>query len=274
MATLMLVNPKRRKRRAKSRKRAKRSRKGRMPAGLRRYWAAKRAGKKARSSSAPKRRRRRSRSRAVKANPRRRRHRNPSFFGKMRRRRRRHSAVKHRRRHSNPSLRGISSSLMPTVKSGFIGALGGLGLDLLWGKTSQYLPASISGSNAAQYAVKLLGAVLVGFVGNYALKGKGRDLAVGAATIVLHDALKATLQAQAPTTFGPGGTLGLGLYLNGAGPIVGTATQPFTPITSNDNSSYAGLGRMGRVGIYMGGLGGSAGDSSIYMDDRSGDSDW
>jgi hypothetical protein len=176
---------------------------------------------------------------------------------------------------------------MPTVKSGLVGALGGLGLDLLWGKTSQYLPASVAGSAPLQYAVKLLGAVIVGFLGNYALRGKGRDLAVGAATIVLHDALKATLQANAPGTFGPGGTLGLGLYLNGSAPIVGTASLPFTPVYTNQNASTMGrmglyMGRMGAqnvtgadlVGNGVGGLGWPAGDGTVYADDRAGDSDW
>lgn len=261
MAELLLVNPRRRRKKNASRRR-------------KRHVA-------------------RKRHRAVKANPRRR-HRRPAFMKANPRRRRArrsnpHRRTRHRRR-SNPSLRGITGAIMPTVKSGAIGALGGLGLDLLWGKTSQYLPASVASSAPLQYAVKLLGAVLVGFVGNYALKGKGRDLAVGAATIVLHDALKATLQAQAPATFGPGGTLGLGLYLNGAAPIVGTASLPFTPVYSNQNTSTMGrLGRLGRmgaqnvsgtdlvsngVGLYLNGLAGPAGDGTIYADDRIGDSDW
>lgn len=129
----------------------------------------------------------------------------------------RKSHRKHRRRsrrHSNPSLRAVGSSFVPVAKGGLIGALGGLGLDVLWGKLNSMLPASVQGSAPLQYAVKILGAVAVGYVGNIAMKGKGRELAAGAATVVLHDAMKATLQSSAPATFGPGGTLGLGLYLS------------------------------------------------------------
>jgi len=83
---LFLVNPHKLKRRKKSRK-------GRMPAGLRRYWASKRRGRKVKS-------RRRRRHAAVAAAPRRRRRRHHSMGGIVKRRRKnpiRHSRRKHRR---------------------------------------------------------------------------------------------------------------------------------------------------------------------------------
>lgn len=152
-----------------------------------------------------------------------------------RHRRRRHAAVSVRRlrRKSNPSFRGMSASVMPTLKAGAIGATGALGLDLLWGYGSQYLPASVASSPLAQYAVKLAGALAVGVIGNKVLRGRGRDMAVGAATVVLHDALKAQIKASFPTvqlgeylTYAPtvGGTMrragrvlstGMGEYLSG-----------------------------------------------------------
>jgi hypothetical protein len=195
MAEVLLVNPRRRRRR-KTRARRRRS-------------TSSRRRRRSVARAVPRRRRRRSRARVVHANPR-------------RRRSRRSITRSFRRRRRNPSLRGglssVSNSVMPTLKAGFTGALGALGLDLLWGYGKTYLPASIAGSAIAQYAAKLAGAILVGVAANKLplpfIRGKGRDMAVGAATVVLHDALKAQLQASFPT-------LQLGEYLTYA-PTVGT----------------------------------------------------
>lgn len=202
MAELLLVNP--RKRRRKSRRRS-------------------------RASSSPRRRRRRS----VAPRARRRRRRSVVRLSNPRRRRRRTSLTRRFRRRRNPStLGGFKSSVVPTLKSGFVGATGALGLDLLWGYSARYLPAQIAGSPIAQYGAKLLGALLVGMVGGKVLRGKGRELAAGAATVVIHDALKAQLKASFPAlqlgeylTFAPveghmrhAGPLldtGMGEYLNG-----------------------------------------------------------
>lgn len=205
MAEILLVNPRRRKR-----KKARR-----MSALQRKYFGRKRGRRRSRRSAvaaspAPRRRRRRrSHTRVAR---RRRRVSNPSY-----RRARRRITRSHRRyrRRSNPSLRGSLGSFMPIAKAGLVGATGAIGLDLLWGYASKYLPEQVAGSALAQYATKLIGAVIIGMVGGKVpfLRGRGRDLAVGASTVVLHDALKAQLSASFPQ-------LQLGEYLTFA-PTVG-----------------------------------------------------
>lgn len=163
---LLLVNPKRRRK---------------MSAKQRKYFGKKRR-RHARASAPKRRRRRRS---AVRSNP---------------HRRRRRSIVVHRRRRRNPSLRlsSLTGSIVPTIKAGVVGALGALGLDVLTGYAAPKLPAQLQ-SGYGLTATKILGAILVGMVGGYALKGRGGDLAKGAMTVVLHDELKALVATQFPT---------------------------------------------------------------------------
>src|SRR5258708_1625390 len=125
MESLFLINPKR--------KRRKVSRKGRMPAGLRRYWAKHRRGRKvakrrrrhsAVAVAAPRRRRKR---RAVMRNPHRRKYRH-SRRKVMRNPRRRHAI-------RNPfSVRGLTHTLMPAA----IGAGGAIALDVVYAYASPY----------------------------------------------------------------------------------------------------------------------------------------
>lgn len=208
MAEIMLVgNPRRRKRRKGRR---------RMSALQRKYFGGGKKRRRSRASAAPRRRRRRRALVAV----------NP-------RRRRRRAVYSVRRRRRNPSFRGaiggLKSGLVPTLKAGAVGATGALGLDLLWGYGSKYLPASVAGSAIAQYAAKLVGALLVGMIGNNILRGRGRDLAVGATTVVLHDAFKAQLKASFPA-------LQLGEYLSYA-PTVGTMRRA-GPMLSTGMGEY------------------------------------
>lgn len=219
MAEIMLVgNPRRRKRRKGRR---------RMSALQRKYFGGgRRKRRRARASAAPTRRRRRRRTAVVAYAPRRRRRRRATY------------AVRRRRR--NPSLRGtlggFRTGLMPTLRAGAVGATGALGLDLLWGYGSRYLPAQVAGSAIAQYAAKLVGALLVGMIGNQLMRGRGRDLAVGATTVVLHDAFKAQLKASFPA-------LQLGEYLtfapamgrmNRAGPMLSTGMGEYLSGIPND----------------------------------------
>lgn len=253
MAELLLVaNPRRRR---KSRRNPSRSR-------------------RARSRSNPRRRRHRARINPVR---RRRSRRNPSIRHYARRARRHVSRMFRRRRaRSNPSLRSITSAIMPTAKAGLIGAGGALALDAVWGLAAPYIPAAITSNVTlapyAQFALKGLLAVLVGWGGGHLLKGKGRDLAVGAMTVATHDFLKANLQNMAPTLFGPGGTLalsgysGMGAYLSGSAPIVGTATFPQTYLPQSQNV---------QMGAYLSGSSGSDdGGGSVYADDAMGQAYW
>lgn len=223
MAEILLVNPRRRKRR-------------KMSAKQRKYF-----GKRRTRSAAPKRRRRRAVARV--SNPRRRRRSLTKLF--------------RRRRHSNPSLRGSLGSAVPMVKAGAVGAAGAIGLDLLWGYGKSYLPASIAGSPLAQYAAKLAGALLVGIVGNKVLRGRGRDMAVGATTVVLHDAFKAQLQASFPT-------LQLGEYLTYAPTVGGTLQRAMLRGVPSQNSGMAG------VGEYLSGIP-DQDDNGTYSGEWNGD---
>jgi hypothetical protein len=250
MAELLLVsNPKRRKK--------ARHGKRRQPAALRRYWAAKRGGHKKHRRA-----KRRSHTRARRHSGGRRRPVLGYTVGtrKIRRRKlnphRRHRA--RYRRHRNPSLRNLTGSIMPTVKAGAWGAAGALGLDVLWGLFVGNLPsvAAYLTNPYLGFAAKAVGAVTVGTLGGHLARGKGRDLAVGAMTVVTHDFLKSLMVQMAPTIFGPGGSLPLGAYLSasrpdylgaylsGAAPIMGTATIPqaYLPFAGSSGSTVDATG--------------------------------
>jgi hypothetical protein len=148
----------------------------------------------------------------------------------------------HRRRrsHRNPYRFGdITSAFMPTLRAGGWGAVGALGNDagygLIVGIINSNMPTfgSYLTNPYVGFLAKAFNAVLVGTLGGKLLRGRGRELAVGAMTVVTHDFLKSLLVGMAPTLFGPGGTVplgayvsGYGAYLSGAAPIVGTATVP------------------------------------------------
>lgn len=126
-----------------------------------------------------------------------------------------------RSRHSykrNPSLRNFGGSLTRTAKTAAVGAVGALGLDLAYGYTKSYLPAGIAGNQYGALAIKAVGAVLVGMIGNTVMRGKGSELATGAMTVIFHDTLKQLAADNFPT-------LPLSEYLSYAqesGNIVGT----------------------------------------------------
>jgi hypothetical protein len=182
-----------------------------------------------RKSASKARRRRRSAPRAV----RRRRRRRVARIANPRRRSRRSLTRSVRRRRRNPSLRGMTAGVVPLLKDGFMGASGALGLDLLWGQGKKFLPASIAGSAIAQYAAKLVGAILIGVIGNKLKPGSGRALSVGAATVVLHDAMKAQVAATFPS-------LPLGEYLTFA-PTVGSMQRAGRLMSTGMGEYLSGL---------------------------------
>ena len=163
----------------------------------------------------------------------------------------------------------MTSQIMPTVKAGAWGAAGALSLDILWGLIATNLP-SVAGFLTNPYvafAAKAAGAVGVGTLGGHLARGKGRELAVGAMTVVTHDFLKTLLLQMAPTIFGPGGTLAfgsylssggapdyMGAYLSGSAPIMGTATIPQSYLPFSGSSGMS--------------------DGNMYTDDRMGMDPW
>lgn len=244
MAELLLLNPRRRRkaRKARSHRRIKR----------RRHVA---------RAAAPVRRRRRNpraRSYRVRRNPRRRhvsRHRS------------------HRRYRRNPSFGSITSGIMPTVKAGAIGAVGGLLNNLLYGYLGpnqfNILPTAVTGSPALIALWQALQAVGLGFAAKKIAPRYATDLAVGAMTVTLYGFAKTQLAAAMPSL----PLSGVGAYLTMA-PVVSDSTPGnyktsaggfYNPnvmggraLTSNTYKPVGGLGRMGRmgrvgrVGVYLG----------------------
>jgi len=214
MESVFLINPRRKKRR----------RKGKMPAGLARYWAAKRGHKKRRKVRVKQRManpRRRKRRVARHRNPRRRRavyaRRRRKVYVKHRRRnpRRRHFAH-HRRRRRNPFGSGeISSVLKPAL----IGGAGAIGLAVLYGFASPYLPSTLS-SGFFPTVIQAAGALGVGMlVGKFMGRSAGNAAAVGALTVI---AVNAVTPLISSTTGGavPGMSGFGGLKLGGLGDFV------------------------------------------------------
>ncbi len=118
-------------------------------------------------------------------------------------RRRRVHRVKARRYKRNPSslsMRGITGSVLPVVKSGALGAVGALANDALVGQVGKlsFLPDVLK-SGYGRHGLKIASAIVVGTVGNMVAKGKGRDLAVGAATVAIHDLLKDVIVTNLPS---------------------------------------------------------------------------
>lgn len=163
---------------------------------------------------------------------------------------------------------------MPTFKAGFVGAGGALANDVLWGLINPYLPSLLTAAGTAapivQYAVQMLSAIGIGMLGGMA-RLPGQDMAIGAATCATHDFLKAQLQSMAPTLFGSGAPLalsgynGLGAYLSGSAPIVGTATFPATYLPQHQSV---------QMGAYLSGGSGMADGNGLYQDDAMGQDYW
>ena len=203
---LFLVNPRK--------KRRKKSRKGRMPAGLRRYWASKRRGTKT-----VKRRRKRRHS-AVAAAPRRRRRRSHAV-GIVKRRRKRNpmrhrSHRRHRRAHNPFGVRGLTHTIMPAA----IGATGAIALDVAYGYAGKYLPASLQ-TGFLPVLVKAAGAIGLGFLARKVVsRDKANAATLGALTVVAYGALKPLIASFAPTIPGLSGYsdfINYGQSMNGIG---------------------------------------------------------
>lgn len=207
--------------------------------------------------------RRRRKHKARRANPRKRRARRAVRHVARRANPRRRHAVRviRRRYRSNPSfgggLSGVTRSFVPTLKAGALGAVGALANDLAYGYTKGYLPAVLTTGNVA-IATRAVYAVLSAMLlGSTVFKGKGRDLGVGAMTVVLHDAGKVVLAGMLPSA----PLNGMGAYYS-AGPTVGPRRA----------LPMAGMGRVGRTGQYMNGAAG-VGRVGVYMNGL-GDSDY
>lgn len=133
------------------------------------------------------------------------------------RRRRKHKA-KHRRRHQarrrshsrgrrrvsvrarrNPIFSGgIFASAMRTIKEGALGAVGALASDALYGYTKGFLPVQLQ-AGYGRTGVKLAYAVLLGIAAGKMKSGLATPVAVGAATVTLHEMLAGLANSLAPS---------------------------------------------------------------------------
>lgn len=160
------------------------------------------------------------------------------YFGNPHRRRaHRHHRTRHHYHH-NPSIRNIGGAVMPTLKGGLIGAAGAIGVDLIYGQLTGFTTSipTFATNPAVATAGKLAVSILVGILGSKLMRGKGGELAVGGATVAIHDFAKSQLVAAMPT-------LALGDYLTAA-PSVGARGR------------YALSRNYSAVGAYVTGRGG------------------
>lgn len=115
-------------------------------------------------------------------------------------RRRKSYRVKRARYRRNPSfsLKSLPAAFLPTLKAGAVGAVGAIANDALIGQVGRFLPSFLA-SGYARHLTKVGTAVIVGAVGNLALKGKGSALAAGAATVAMRDLIRETIQQNLPS---------------------------------------------------------------------------
>lgn len=171
MSELMLINPSKR----------KRSKKGIMPAGLKKYWAKRRAKRTIITSAK----------------------RNPIMAKKKRRSRTSGYTVgksRIRRRKLNPvgragrfSMQGFTkNTLMPSA----IGAVGALGIDIIIGFLP--LPAMMK-TGPMRTVAKIVGAAAIGTIAsNFMRRDTAQQIAAGAITVALYDLMKGTIVPMLP----------------------------------------------------------------------------
>ncbi len=125
-------------------------------------------------------------------------------------RRARHSRAKsYRRARRNPIFSGgIFANVVKTLKEGALGAGGALLNDVAFGYTKGFLPVQLQAGNG-RIGVKLAYAVALGMLVNKVASGKGAAVAVGAATVTLHE-----LGRDLANSFAP--SLPLGAYEDNA----------------------------------------------------------
>jgi hypothetical protein len=221
--SLILINPRRRKRRRNPRSRR------RMPAALRRYWASKRGTRLAN----PRRRRRR---------------RNPVVHGYRRRRplrAHRRNPRRFRARRSYRRLRNPRGDFMHTLAAGALGASGALLLNLVYGYVNPYLPASLQ-TGLVQTGVLTVGALGLGvLVGKFINKDLGDSVAFGGLSVVLYNAASTVAQGAGLTItnnlsgYADYTPRRMGAYMQGV-----PNTQGFRP---HGAGGMGGLGRLGYV---------------------------
>lgn len=194
---MLLVNPRKRRKRAKGRKRASRRRSRRRSSGGKRRAAAGYV-----VGNAPIRRR--------KLNPRRRRR------GRSRRRR------GFARRRNPISIRGfMPGNLMGQVTGAIPGAVGALGLDVLLG----FVPVPVAWKTGIPgYLTKIVGAVALGMAAGYVVSSAtAAKMTTGALTVMFHGILRELVATNLPS-------VPLGMYLRPGMAGLGYAGSGYNPM--------------------------------------------
>jgi len=208
VANMLLVNPRRRRRKAASKPRARRQ--------------------SITVMANPKRRSRRARRQSitVMANPKRRSRRSRRMSNPIGRRR-----VMRRRR--NPSMRSLTAGLGGVFKNAALGAVGSVGVDYLYGMVRAQLPQSLQvvpGAPGAGDAVKALLTVLAGRGLSKFTKGMSNKMAEGALTVQLDKIVRAQLPASITAGLGYSSAATIIPGTNRIGPNTFRAyTQPGAP---------------------------------------------
>lgn len=211
---ILLLNPRpSRKRRRYKHNRARSRRRNRMPAALARYWH----GKRRRSRSHNRRRSyRHNRRRSYKHN---------------RRRSYRHNRIRYRARRANRRTFGMPRGIVGGyVTPAVVGALGGIGLDVIWGYLSPRLPAQLQSGwvGAAAKSAAAIGLAVAGGRFVPRMRRQFHVAGLGAVTIIAATAIKGALQGMAPNVPGLSGYIDYQSYalpgarLHGYMPRAGT----------------------------------------------------
>jgi hypothetical protein len=263
MESLFIVNP----------RGGKKKRKGKMPAGLRRYWAARRSG------AAPKKRRGRVRAKNPRRTRRRVRARNPVSTRKRRRGRRAGMVVayKRRKRRANPKYMRRSRrarrrnpiedvvSTRNVLAPAAIGALAAIGTQIVFGAIQPNIPSNFNGGPFPflfQAVIAVLAGVVVGKVMG---ERDGQIATAGALTVAGVTAITPFIQSAFPQIPGLAGLANVRRF---------GAYQPrmgaYAPSLARQKTTRLGrLGRLGfvspapKLGAYMGRSVTSAGSGDL-----------
>lgn len=215
MAEMLLLNPRKRARRAAKKSRKSSRRRNPVPAGLARFMAAKR---KRRISAAPRRARR---------------SRNPVALSRV-------SRVVRRRRRNPISLGGSGRSMLAMIKSAMVGGAGAVAVDVAMGQLNRFLPATLQrtpGKVGIGDAVKAAITVVLGRLLAKPTRGLSQQMAQGALTVQAHQLLAGFVPASMTLGYGvPARVVNMsnrvGPIRNG-NPAVGAYTRPgATPLLS------------------------------------------
>lgn len=151
-------------------------------------------------------------------------------------RRRRHSVARRRTRR-NPIGGTSMRSIVPMLKSAGIGAVGAVGVEVVYGFAMPYMPAMLQspvsdtgGINPAYYAAKGAVAIGLGIVGRKVLGAKAAQMVEGSLIVTMHDLAKQFIANS-----------GMAVNLGGVNPA---QVLPPLPVSQNLRAYVPGASRL------------------------------